>query len=130
MYLRFRVDGFMFSWSLSVFSRKFLESLLEADTASGICVCWSHCLFLLPGCTRLKQYTIAVGSVHVSRFTGIFIRLCASAGFSSATTRTFSRYLHVLVVITCRFLERSIYICKPSTCKNIEMQYQVREDQS
>lgn len=56
MYLRFRVDGFMFSWSLSVFSRKFLESLLEADTASGICACWSHCLFLLPGCARLKQY--------------------------------------------------------------------------
>lgn len=62
IYLKFRVDGFIFNWSLSVFSRKFLESLFEADTASGICVCCSHCLFFLPGCTRLEKNN-TVGSM-------------------------------------------------------------------
>lgn len=66
MYLRFKVDGFTFNWSLSVFKRKFLESLLEADTAaeSEISVCWSHFLFFLAGCDRLKQQNNIVGSIQ------------------------------------------------------------------
>lgn len=57
LYLKFKVDGFMFNWSLSVFSRKFLESPLFVPdtTASDIRVRWSHCSFFLSGRARLKQ---------------------------------------------------------------------------